>query len=220
MLNYSLHSDVECSSTNIGDPVAADLVVPIHQSHGIRSVVLDCAADAAHTIDTDALITCRPGLRIGVKTADCVPILLFDPVSRAIAAVHSGWKGTLAGIAAHTIRHMAEACGADPGRMLALIGPCIHQEAFEVGDEVRLAFSEAGYDAFCALMPRFGTSDHVKWHIDLPGACRWQLQQAGVGSISVRDECTYTLHRTFYSARRLGPAFAAQRIYTSIMLKP
>ena len=219
MLKYKIAPEVEAFSTNITDCTDFDVVLPKHQAHGTESAIVSTPDDADSTFGVDALITQTPGLRIGVKTADCVPVLLYDSSTRTVAAIHSGWKGTLADIVGVTIRRMTAECGVCPGNIKAVIGPCIHVEAFEVGDEVHALFHEAGFGNFCHRMPRFGTTDGEKWHIDLPGVCRHELRRAGVHSIEARPECTYTLHHCFYSARRLGPSFQKQRILNCIMLR-
>lgn len=217
MLHYDMPEGAEAFSTNIGDPLDFEVALPDYQAHSTRVAVIP--RDSAHTHGCDALVTNRPGLRIGVKTADCVPVLLYDHVGKAVAAIHSGWKGTLANICAVTVTKMREEYATDPANLTAVIGPCIHLEAFEVGDDLRDRFAEAGYADFCRRLPRFATDTDIKWHIDLPGICRHQLESLGTTRIEVRPECTYTLHHHFYSARRLGPDFGDQRILSCIMLK-
>lgn len=218
MLKYDFGYNVEAFSTNIGDCTDFDVSLPAHQAHGTRSVIVDADGPQEDTYGTDALISRTPGVRIGVKTADCVPVLLFDPASRAAAAIHSGWKGTAANIIGLTIGRMADVCDIRPNETIAVIGPCIHVEAFEVGDELYDIFSAAGYADFCHRLPAFGTNTDIKWHIDLPGICKSQLIEAGVEKVEIRPECTYTMHQEFYSARRLGKNFGKQRIISCIRI--
>ena len=187
----------------------------------------------------DALITNERGLRIGVKTADCVPILLYDARQKAVAAVHSGWKGTVQNIIAATIQRMKEEFSTDPADIRAVIGPCIHVDAFEVGDEVYEKFAAMPELKDCGVpakrMPLMSKSasesasesaskseskSDSKWHIDLPAVCRIELLLSGVSAdnIEVRPECTWTLHDQFFSARRLGKQFDRQRIINTIQL--
>ena len=221
MLIYNISPSVEAYSTNIGDSLDFDVILPQHQAHGTASAVVSSYADTAGTHGVDALITRTPGLRIGVKTADCVPVLLADTDGGTIAAIHSGWKGTLADIIGITIRRLTAEFGTNPASLSAVIGPCIHIEAFEVGCELYEQFRAAGYESYCARMPRFGTDTHVQWHIDLPGICHRQLMAAGLSpdAIYTSDVCTYSRHTEFYSARRLGSGFDRQRILNCIMLK-
>ncbi len=216
MLYYDIHKEVEAFSTHKTDALDFEVTLPDYQAHSTEVAVVP--REAMDTYGRDALVTDMPGLRIGVKTADCVPILLYDPTRKAAAAIHSGWKGTLANICAATVEKMTAEYGTRPADLVALIGPCIHQAAFEVGDELYDKFAAAGYGNFAARMPRFGVREGVKWHLDLPGICREQLRQLGVGAIETREECTYTLHDSFYSARRLGPDFGSQRIITCIRI--
>lgn len=123
MLEYDISPAVEAFSTNIADSTDFDVVLPLHQSHGTESVIVNTADDVNRTFGVDALITQTPGLRIGVKTADCVPVLLHDGATRTVAAIHSGWKGTLADIIGATVGRMAAECGVAPANISAVIGP-------------------------------------------------------------------------------------------------
>lgn len=143
--------------------------------------------------DTDAVITDTPNLCIGVKTADCIPILLYDSQKRIIAAVHAGWRGTVGRIAERTVREMGSA-GTD---IHAIIGPGISLQAFEVGDEVYDTFLSEGFP-MTRIARRFPTG---KWHIDLWEANRWQLEQCGITDIYCANICT-RLGQGYYSARR------------------
>ena len=161
----------------------------------------------------DALITTLPRTCIGVSTADCVPILLYDARTRAIAAAHAGWRGTVAHIAQKTIAQMAEHYGSRPEDLKVAIGPSIGPEAFEIGDEVYEAFAEAYFDMQRIALRR------EKWHIDLWTANALDIQQTGVpaSNIEIAGVCTYEHYDQFFSARRLG--IKSGRIYTGIMIK-
>jgi len=139
--------------------------------------------------DADALIENTPGIAIGVKTADCVPILLADPVSRAVAAIHAGWRGTAAGIVAAAIRCMASEFGTQPEDIHAAIGPSIRPCCYEVGPEVAIEFG--------VLPP-----GHV--HLNLPAINARQLQAAGVlaANISTSEDCTKCAADRYHSFRR------------------
>ncbi|MGN1255855.1 MAG: polyphenol oxidase family protein, partial [Bacteroidaceae bacterium] len=136
--------------------------------------------------DTDAVITSQPGLCVCVKTADCIPILLYDNQERQVAAVHAGWRGTVAYIAAKTATLMTH----ERKHLNAIIGPGISLPQFEVGDEVYEAFLQAGFPM--SLISRKFPSSHGadRWHIDLWEANRWQLQEAGVDDIFIQGICT------------------------------
>ena len=147
--------------------------------------------------DGDALLENTPGSVVAVKTADCVPILLVDSRHRAVAAVHAGWRGTVARIAAHALEAMSERFGTDPADVHAAIGPGIGKCCYEVGPEVAA---------------QFGT--HGKAHIDLAEANRLQLGAAGVSTarIYVAGLCTMCHAEEFYSFRR--DKQAAGRLYS------
>ena len=120
----------------------------------------------------DALVTDVPEVCIAVSTADCVPVLLYAPDVKAVAAVHAGWRGTVLRIAGKTVRILMDEYGADPRLMKAGIAPSIGPEAFEVGEEVVDAFREAGFEMSCILKR---DADTGKAHIDLWEANRLQL---------------------------------------------
>ncbi len=139
----------------------------------------------------DALVSNEPGNLIGIRTADCVPILIVDPVNRAVAAVHAGWRGTVAGIATGTVQRMTQEFNSDPARLLAAIGPAIGPCCFEVGPEVAAQFQ---MDTF-----QGGRT------VDLPEANLRQLTGAGlsVGQIDVMRLCTVCCGpNRFHSFRR------------------
>lgn len=163
----------------------------------------------------DALATNVPDVCVAVSTADCVPVLLYAPDVKAVAAVHAGWRGTVRQIAVKTVRFLIEEYDADPLLMKAGIAPSIGQDAFEVGEEVVEAFREAGFD-LSRIMKRNALTG--KAHIDLWEANRLQLSDCGLAAanIEVAGICTYTHHDEFFSARRLG--IKSGRILSGIML--
>lgn len=175
-------------------------------------------AVTSHTKNTDlegidAVITNERHLCIGISTADCVPILLYDTKKQAIGAVHAGWRGTVGKIVCKTIQKMQEHYNSCPLDLKAIIGPSISKEAFEVGEEVYDAFATAGF-TMSEIAKR-----QEKWHIDLWAANFNLLVETGVEmeNISVANICTYNDYDTFFSARRLG--INSGRIYTGILLK-
>ena len=221
MLHYNLDPEVEAFSTNIEDNCNIDVILPQHQGH--TSYVRRVPEELEDITGVDALITDAPGLRIGIKTADCVPVLVADKRRKAIAAIHSGWKGTRLNIIHETLERMRREFGTETCDLQAVIGPCIHLAAFEVGEDLVDAFrgdTPREEYRFARLLPHPKTGV-VKWHLDLPGICRQQLVDEGVASecIELRPECTWEMHDRFYSARRLGREFGSQRILNCIMLK-
>ena len=173
---------------------------------------------------TDAVITDKPGLCVCVKTADCIPILLYDSWKRIVAAVHAGWRGTVARIAQKTIKEMNPQSSDD---LHAIIGPGISLEWFEVGDEVYEAFKAAGFpmERIAPSKPPRGESFHFspsgetegeRWHIDLWEANRWLLEEIGITDVYIEGTCTRA-SENFYSARR--ETINTGRNYNGIFIK-
>ena len=161
----------------------------------------------------DALVTNVGGVCLGVSTADCIPILLYDPTHHVTAAIHAGWRGTVARIVEKTVRHLRETMHTCPRDLYAIVGPGISLTHFEVGDEVYEQFESAGFkmaDIACR---------QEKWHIDLPLCNVMQLQDCGVSTANIHDSaiCTYDQVERFFSARRLG--IHSGRILTAIMMQ-
>lgn len=198
------------------------LVIP-YQTHSVGIATIDESYLHRQAMDNelylhniDALITDLPGYCLCVSTADCVPILLYDPKNKAIAAVHAGWRGTIERIAVETIATMQVKYGSRPEDILACIGPSISLDSYEVGDEVWQAFSREGFNMKTISKRSHGTG---KWHIDLWEANNQQLLALGVqrSKIEIAGICTYIHHDKFFSARRLG--INSGRILSGIMLK-
>ena len=162
----------------------------------------------------DAIMTDRTGVCIGVSTADCIPVLLYDGAHHAACAIHAGWRGTVSRIVEKAVQAMVQTYGSKPCDLQAQIGPGISLDSFEVGDDVYDTFAQAGFDMVAISQKR------AKWHIDLPACNKLQLMAMGVKPerISVSDICTYKSHDTFFSARRLG--INSGRIFTAILMKP
>jgi YfiH family protein len=138
--------------------VAAEVSCPVtalhrvRQVHGARVWVVDAALTSPP--EADALVTCVPGAALVVVTADCVPILLADPVSGAVGAVHAGWRGTAANIAGAAVETLADRWAVPAARLIAAIGPSIGACCYEVGDELEDAFASAGHGARAAWFTR------------------------------------------------------------------
>ena len=156
----------------------------------------------------DALITNEPGLPLVVFSADCGIILLYDPVQRAVGAVHAGWRGCAAGILEKTVAAMTAEYGAKPGNMLAAIGPCIGQCCFETDGDVPAAMEAAlGNDASPCVERR-----GAKYHVDLAGLNRQWLLRSGLtpDHIDTCGLCTACRPDLFWSHRKMGEARGAQ----------
>ena len=200
--------------------IADDRLLMPHQVHLTEIVTIDDAllqqpaSVRRQSLEgKDAIMTDLPGVCIGVSTADCIPVLLYDPVHHACCAVHAGWRGTVARIVEQSVQAMEKTYSTCPQDLLAQIGPGISLDSFEVGDEVYDAFSQAGFE-MSSISRRVG-----KWHIDLPMCNQQQLIASGIpeSHISVSSVCTYQHDGRFFSARRLG--INSGRIYTGILLR-
>ncbi len=173
-------------------------VVTLYQEHGAvaRSVTAPVPRDALPK--ADAVVSATPGLVIGVLTADCTPVLFADAEAGVVAAAHAGWRGAVGGILEAAILEM-ERLGAKRGRIAAAVGPCINQQAYEVGPEfkaevVRLDPANARFFG----VPTAG----AKPHFDLPGYVTHRLAAAGIGSLTTIAPCTHANESLFFSYRR------------------
>lgn len=180
--------------------LAAEAVLPgaalmtpyqIH-SADVVSVRAPFAPDARPR--ADALVTDRPGLLLGIVTADCVPVLLADESARVIGAAHAGWRGALYGVLEATLDAM-EALGAARGSIAAAIGPAIAQESYEVDDALRERFGAGAAHHFSR-----GKAGH--WQFDLPAYVAERLAAAGAGEVDDIGRDTYADPAHFYSFRR------------------
>lgn len=142
----------------------------------------------------DAMVTDRPGLALGIVTADCAPVLLADPEAGVIGAAHAGWRGAAGGVIANTVAAMCK-LGALPERILAAIGPTIAQESYEVDAAFRDRFESGDEDFFTP-----GRDGH--WQFDLPAYVAQRLRLAGVGRIDDLAQDTYADPARFFSYRR------------------
>ena len=177
----------------------------LRQVHSNRVHIIEDAPGRQEPWEGDAIATRIRDMALAVQTADCLPVLIADPVNLAVAAVHSGWRGTLSRILLHTIQEMRRSFGSDPGRLLAAVGPGIRACCYEVGAEVAHLF-DAQYPASCLAKP--SKTQAGKYLLDLVRALEIQLDSAGV-----RPENRYDLHactrcntKEFFSYRAEGPA--------------
>ena len=209
LLKYDLGTGAEAFSTQ-RDAILPYPVTQGHQVHENRVAIIDRQGLTREDLEGyDAFVTNRPGIAIGVRTADCVPVLIYDPIKKVIAAVHAGWKGTVLHISQTTIEVMGQAFGASPSTMKAVIGPSIGPASFQVGEEVVEKFRKAGFpihEIASHQGPGDGTPMSGGFHIDLWKANQWLLQQTGIpaSNIQIAGIDTYTTP-AFFSARREGP---------------
>lgn len=173
-------------------------LLTLYQKHSAEVVTTDKAWKEGKSPEADAIVTAKPGLAIGVLTADCAPVLLCDAEAGVIGAAHAGWRGALAGIIESTVKAMTK-LGARPERITAVIGPTISQEAYEVGAEFREQFLAKEPDSAAFFITDEGSGEP---HFDLPAYVADRLARAGVGTIADLGLCTYCEETRLFSYRR------------------
>ena len=218
------HAAVAENRRRLAAALGVDRLTVADQQHGDRVAVVDAAnagrghdgvADSVRAFPaTDAMITNLPGVALTILVADCAPVVLFDPVNRAIGVAHCGRVGTVLGTLAKTAESMAATFGSAPGDLLVGIGPAIGAGSYEIGDaqaaEVTAAFGDV------SLLKPTGPG-HCTF--DVIGGLRIQLRQAGVKDANVHDMAidTRTATDEFFSDRAARPCgrFAAVAMLTS-----
>lgn len=210
------------------------IIMP-HQTHGVESRIIGeefaTLPDGVKKMlleGVDAVMTNIPGMCIGVSTADCIPVLLYDEEHHAAAAIHAGWRGTQARIVHKAVQEMRMAYKTDPTKLKAVIGPGISLDNFEVGDEVYADFEQAAFDMSAIAEERIKRNPNAedpakaferKWHINLPLANIQMLTHNGVDEANIINTgiCTFDNADNYFSARRLG--IESGRIYTGIIIR-
>ena len=221
-MTYQIHPDV-CAGTVGRDENLPCPIVQMHQVHDVKVAVVDRGDLTRDELDGyDAMITNLPGVTIGVRTADCIPVLLYDPVKKAAAAIHSGWRGTVSKIIGKTVIKMQSTYASQPSDILAFIGPGICVDCFQVGEEVALKFKETGFDInslWSFRGPKTGNGMEGGHHIDLKEACRQTLVESGLKNenIQITGLCTYDDNDLLYSARQEGIECGRNITYIKIL---
>ncbi len=194
--------------------VAPEAMVGVYQVHSPTVVTVDRPMDGDKP-KADAVVTATPGLALTVLTADCQPVLFADPNANVIGAAHAGWRGALDGVLEATLDAM-ETLGAQRENTVAVIGPTISQQAYEVGPEF--------LDDFMAESTEntrfFANGQGDKLQFDLPAFGLHKLRQAGIGQAEWTRHCTYSDPDRFYSYRRATHAKEADygRLISAIRL--
>jgi hypothetical protein len=195
--------------------ITSDRLVTVNQVHGETIVrAEEPNYRDLRSADADAIITRERGLAVGVETADCVPILLVDPATPAVAAVHAGWRSTVKKIVQKAVAWMQTEFGSDPGRIIAAIGPAIGPECYEVDEPVMGPVREA-FPFWKEVTSSRGAG---RWGLDLGRLNRLALIQAGLPEVNVYSFglCTSCNPGLFYSFRREG---RTGRMLSVIMIK-
>ncbi|MGB7433363.1 MAG: peptidoglycan editing factor PgeF [Ahrensia sp.] len=177
--------------------VEADALCTVHQVHSPDVVNVTVPLAIADRPKADAMVTNKPGLALGILTADCGPILFADAKAGVIGGAHAGWKGAIGGVIANTVKAM-ETLGATKANITAVLGPCISQQNYEVGEEFHARFVSAdpANSAFFVASQKAG-----HFMFDLPQFVIRQAAKAGIGCVWT-GQCTYADERRFFSYRR------------------
>lgn len=202
--NVRHNLSVFCSSVGI-DPAG---IATCRQVHGDDIAVIDEVPDATPRVD--AIVSTRPSVFPAIRTADCVPVLLLDPVNKISAAVHAGWRGTVLGITGKVVRLLMQDYGTNPGTLVASLGPAIGPCCYEVDDAVLVPFREnvPNADEFIHMtaVPGSGTSSRKSYRLDLEAANHAALVALGVSAENIHPagQCTCCNSSLFFSYRRDG----------------
>jgi hypothetical protein len=206
-------ASLNCSVSSADDPAAVlenrgraarslgidpACLLGLTQVHGDRVVTVTEPWLPGQGARADAMVADRPGVGLGIVTADCAPVLFADAGRRVVGAAHAGWRGAVLGVLEATVAAMA-ALGASPARIVAAIGPCIVQTSYEVGPDLRDAVLTDAASAAAFFAPG-RLAD--RWQFDLPGYCAARLRAAGVGQIIMTGVDTLTDEDRFFSHRR------------------
>lgn len=200
-VGYGSQDDRAAIEENRRRAVAAVLpqgkLATVHQVHSAEAIYVEQPWPQDARPRADAMVTDRPGLLLGILTADCAPVLFADSEAGVIGAAHAGWRGALAGVTDSTVAAMEKA-GARRERTHAAVGPCISQGSYEVDDAFRAGFFEAdkGNGRF------FATGPSGKPHFDLEAYVVHRLLAVGIGEVEALHLDTYGDPERFYSYRR------------------
>ena len=178
----------------------SDMVLQVGRQHRGMGLLSPAPAEG------DALITNEPGVALFVSTADCTPILFYDPVTGAVGAAHAGWRGTAAQIGAKTVIAMCDAFGCEPQNIRAAIGPNIGPCHFQTDADV----PEAMEDSFGPEAQDYIARRGDKFYLDLKGLNALALRRAGVEYIEISSECTVCQSHRFWSHRATRGKWGAQ----------
>ena len=178
------------------------------QVHGVDVAQVNAATPDGTT--ADACITQEPQVACTIMVADCLPLMFTDDAGRVVAAAHAGWRGLAAGVLERTVHGVCEQAGVAPAQVRVWLGPCIGPDAFEVGDDVRQAFTALDApqaDKAAGYFKPHPSHSH-KWLADLAGLARLRLAALGVTSVAGNDSspewCTVSQRSRLFSYRRDG----------------
>jgi len=176
----------------------AQSLVTAYQVHSAKAVVVDQVWSREEAPQVDGLVTSKPGITLGILTADCAPVLFADEVAGVIGAAHAGWKGAVSGVLQQTVARMVD-IGAKPNRITAAVGPCIGQLSYEVGVEFPAPFLAQDPAQARYFMPSIRDQRYM---FDLAGYVRDQLRALGLASVEATGHDTCAEEEQFFSYRR------------------
>lgn len=202
-LNCGLGSGDDPTAVDINRRLAADAIIAgaplasVYQIHSPTAVVVTDAVPDNERVRADALVSDRPGLLLGIVTADCAPVLLADAEAEVVGAAHAGWRGATAGVTDQAIAAMIS-LGANVERIVAAVGPCIARASYEIGQKFadRLLADDADNERFIGVGPTGNP------HFDLEAYVVARLAAAGVRRIEATGLDTYALEDRYFSYRR------------------
>lgn len=167
--------------------IGAKKLITLNQVHSAKCIIVDERSESDQ--EADALMTQSEGVALGILTADCVPVLLFDPIKKIVGAAHAGWKGAKGGVIENTIEKMIS-LGSNCEDIISVIGPCVHVESYEVGDDFLVNFPDDYFTKICG-----------KNHFDIVKFCCDKLKEKGISEISVNETDTFQNHEKYFSFR-------------------
>lgn len=178
--------------------VSASSLLGVTQVHGAHVITARTPWPAGSGGEADAMVTTNPDIALGTITADCAPVLFASTDGRVVGAAHAGWRGALAGVLEATLQAM-QALGAEAKDIQAVVGPCIAQESYETGEDMRSAITSA-YPKAAQFFAPGQRPGHFQF--DLAGWCVFRLRHAGVGQAAALGVDTLTDDKRFFSHRR------------------
>lgn len=192
--NVDKNRDIAMAKLGLG----RDQLNTLYQIHSTEVAVADRQWSLQNRPKADGLVANRPGIAIGIMTADCTPVLFADPKAGVIGAAHAGWKGAIGGVLPNTVQKM-EDLGADRAHIIAVVGPCIHQASYEVGPEFRAQFIKENLTNDRYFVPS-SKAGHALF--DLPQFVLDKLANLGLSAVQNASVDTYVNETQFYSYRR------------------
>ncbi|MEM7008087.1 MAG: peptidoglycan editing factor PgeF [Thermodesulfobacteriota bacterium] len=202
---------VGCDVSYIASKHELSQIAQLKQVHSSNIIVVDDIQSHDNEIEGDALITTLKGVGIGVRTADCVPILITDKDHTLAAAVHAGWRGSVSEIAKKTVQKIETDYGVSSSDLKVTIGPCNKKCCYEVGEDVASLFKEKFSNTSLYLFPIANS----KYYLDLSIANKSALQEAGVQELETIGVCT-ECNPNYYSYRREGKGVGTQLSFIAL----